>query len=36
MDVSQMNYIPVIMQSVFAAGFVATMLYLSHIVGPKL
>jgi len=35
MDVSQMNYVPVIMQSVFAAGFVATMLFLSHIVGPR-
>ncbi len=35
MDVSQMNYVPVLMQTVFAAGFVATMLGLSHIVGPK-
>jgi NADH-quinone oxidoreductase subunit A len=35
MDVSQLNYVPVIIQSVFAAGFVATMLFLSHIVGPR-
>ena len=35
MDTSQANYIPVIMQSVFAAGFVASMLALSHFVGPR-
>ena len=35
MDVSQANYIPIIVQAVFAGGFVATMLGLSHIVGPR-
>ena len=35
MDSSQANYIPILMQTVFAAGFVATMLALSHWIGPK-
>jgi NADH-quinone oxidoreductase subunit A len=35
MDTSQVNYLPVLMQTVFAAAFVAFMLFLSHIVGPR-
>ena len=35
MDSCQANYIPILMQTVFAAGFVATMLALSHWIGPK-
>jgi NADH-quinone oxidoreductase subunit A len=35
MDNSQLGYVPVIMQAVFAAGFVALMLFLSNMVGPK-
>jgi NADH-quinone oxidoreductase subunit A len=35
MELSLVNYVPVIMQSVFAAGFVALMLFLSHITGPR-
>lgn len=35
MDVSQVNYVPVIMQSAFAAGFVAFILLLSHYIGPR-
>ena len=35
METPQSSYIPIIIQAVFAAGFVATMLGLSHLVGPK-
>ena len=29
------NYLPIIMQMVFAAGFVVTTMYFTHILGPK-
>src|SRR6201994_5099217 len=29
------NFIPIIMQMVFAAGFVVTTMYVTHILGPK-
>ena len=29
------NYIPIIMQMIFAAGFVVTTMYFTHILGPK-
>ena len=29
------NYLPIIMQMVFAAGFVVTTMYVTHILGPK-
>ena len=35
MENSQSNFIPIIMQAVFAAGFVALMLLLSHFIGPR-
>jgi NADH-quinone oxidoreductase subunit A len=35
MESSQLSYLPIIIQAVFAAGFVALMIGLSHIVGPK-
>lgn len=35
MDASQAAYIPVIIQAVFAAGFVAAMIGLSHLIGPR-
>jgi NADH-quinone oxidoreductase subunit A len=35
MQSTTIDYLPIIMQAVFAAGFVALMIGLSHIVGPK-
>jgi NADH-quinone oxidoreductase subunit A len=35
MQSNTIDYLPIIMQAVFAAGFVALMIGLSHIVGPK-
>jgi NADH-quinone oxidoreductase subunit A len=35
MQSTSIDYLPIVMQAVFAAGFVALMLGLSHITGPK-
>ncbi|MFN8310208.1 MAG: NADH-quinone oxidoreductase subunit A [Chitinophagales bacterium] len=35
MENSQLNFIPILMQGVFAAAFVALMLALSHWIGPR-
>lgn len=35
MQSTAVSYLPIIMQAVFAAGFVGLMLFLSHITGPK-
>ena len=35
MESSNVDYLPIIIQFVFAAGFVALMLFLSNMVGPK-
>jgi NADH-quinone oxidoreductase subunit A len=35
MQSTNIDYLPIIMQMVFAAGFVALMLFLSHFIGPR-
>lgn len=35
MQSTNIDYLPIIMQAVFAAGFVALMIGISHFVGPK-
>ncbi|MFN8275864.1 MAG: NADH-quinone oxidoreductase subunit A [Chitinophagales bacterium] len=35
MENTQLNFIPILMQTAFAAAFVAAMIGLSHIVGPR-
>lgn len=32
---SSYNYLPIALQLIFAAGFIATMMVLTHIIGPK-
>ena len=35
MNSSNIDYLPILLQVIFVAGFVALMIFLSHIVGPK-
>lgn len=35
MNSSNINYLPIVMQFVFAAGFVGTTILISHFIGPR-
>lgn len=35
METTNINYLPILIQAVFAAGFVGTTLLVSHFLGPK-